>query len=244
MATYTSYLNLKKPEGGERYALADFNANWDKIDAAVGPHNFGTVSSLSALESALDTFGSSLGIRQSRSVWVQFSATSSPFANTGYAGTFYKVFDDRYRVVFYMNANNYVIEGAKTANGWNWGSYAHDSQIDEMDDRLTSKNLSLGSFTTTITNAWENTGLTITVPNNHCFIGNLQQGYNAGRPLGIAVHDSSSLGIAGIPLKSAYDSNGLYSGFFMLTPGTWYVFSKRAGTGTNNYSFRYFDLNL
>ena len=171
MATYTSYLNLKKPEGGERYALADFNANWDKIDAAVGPHNFGTVSSLSALESALDTFGSSLGIRQSRSVWVQFSATSSPFANTGYAGTFYKVFDDRYRVVFYMNANNYVIEGAKTANGWNWGSYAHDSQIDEMDDRLTSKNLSLGSFTTTITNAWENTGLTITVPNiNQCHL--------------------------------------------------------------------------
>ena len=32
MATYTSYLNLKKPEGGERYALADFNANMQKID--------------------------------------------------------------------------------------------------------------------------------------------------------------------------------------------------------------------
>jgi len=32
MATYTSYLNLKKPEGGERYALADFNDNMQKID--------------------------------------------------------------------------------------------------------------------------------------------------------------------------------------------------------------------
>lgn len=36
MATYTSYLNLKKPEGGERYALADFNANMQKIDDFVG----------------------------------------------------------------------------------------------------------------------------------------------------------------------------------------------------------------
>lgn len=34
MATYTSYLNLKKPDGGERYALADFNANMQKIDEA------------------------------------------------------------------------------------------------------------------------------------------------------------------------------------------------------------------
>lgn len=36
MATYTSYLNLKKPEGGERYALADFNANMQKIDDFAG----------------------------------------------------------------------------------------------------------------------------------------------------------------------------------------------------------------
>lgn len=39
MATYTSYLNLKKPTTSENYSVLDWNNNMDKIDAGVSALN-------------------------------------------------------------------------------------------------------------------------------------------------------------------------------------------------------------
>ena len=59
-ATYTTYLNLKKPDGNENFdILNDFNANWDKIDAAIGSrqYNLGMLTN-ATIESQMGTFAS------------------------------------------------------------------------------------------------------------------------------------------------------------------------------------------
>lgn len=234
MSSQTDNLLLTLPADGERLSLGVLNQNWQKIDGYVGTENLGTLANLTALESALDTIGASMRVRQSKSVWVQFSANSSPFSSTGYGGTMYKVFDNRYRVFFMMNANNFTIEGSKTANGWIW-----ESTI----SRMTQKIVNIGSYAQTTANAWEDTGITIVVPSGHLYVGMLTAGYVSGRPLGIGA-DRSASPSGGIPEQSAESANGQYSVAVFLYPGTWRVFTKRASVASsaNNYYLRYVDM--
>ena len=110
--------------------------------------------------------------------------------------------------------------------------------------KLTQNLVTIGGYTQQTANAWENTELTVVVPNGHFFVGLLTTGYSSGRPLGIGI-DRNTTPVGGIPEQSAESSNGQFSVTVCLYPGTWYVYTKRAtvGTANNNYYLRYVDLN-
>lgn len=123
----------------------------------------------------------------------------------------------------------------------NWDKI--DAGVSALNTKVTAKYTNLGSYAHTQTNAWENTGVTITVPDGHNYIGVLISGYTSGRPLGIGV-DRTQNPPGGMIEQSAESSNGQYSVFVLLYPGTWYVFTKRAtaSTAPNSYYFRYYDM--
>lgn len=104
--------------------------------------------------------------------------------------------------------------------------------------------VSLGSYQQSTANAWENTGLTITVPTDHMYIGVLECTWASGRPLGLGVNTSSSL-LGDVP-NQAHENGGEGTLAFTvaLYPGTWYVFTKRSSVGTsaNSYYFRRIDV--
>lgn len=105
-------------------------------------------------------------------------------------------------------------------------------------------NDTLGSYKNTTTD-WENTGITITVPQGHAYIGLLSQGFSSGKPVGIGINASSTLS-GNIPGQSNENANGVYSSIVFLTSGTWYVFTKRATAATtnNSYYFRHIDFDF
>ena len=51
MASYTTNLNLKKPDGTENINIADINNNMDTIDAAIGTTSTGTITKTSRVTS-------------------------------------------------------------------------------------------------------------------------------------------------------------------------------------------------
>lgn len=156
-----------------------------------------------------------------------------------------------------MSSSTSRLQLTKLADGENFSNTVLNANWDKVDngygtlnsqitDHLKSHTVTLGSYGQTTANAWECTGLSIVVPSGHVYLCNVQQGFNTGKPLGIGMHDANTLGASGIPLKSAYDPDGLMTGLFMVTNGTWYIYTKRAtaasGTSVNNYYIRYFDL--
>ena len=114
-----------------------------------------------------------------------------------------------------------------------------------LNDKITSIGtlhyITLGNYQNSTTD-WEYTGLTVTVPAGHFYVGLLITGYSAGKPIGVGIHSATTLS-GNIPSQSNTDSNGVYSCPVLITPGTWYVFTKRATvpSTTNGHNFRYID---
>lgn len=144
MATYTSYLNLKKPEGGERYSLADFNANWDKIDAALGgkQYNIGQLTSATVADQLVSFANSHKGEHGFTGVfYLSGNAVPSDLpAQTNewkYAFGFFRIriapqngAADGEAVLFGFNTNNIAVRSM--ANGvvtGSWSQLATTSQI-------------------------------------------------------------------------------------------------------------------
>lgn len=105
----------------------------------------------------------------------------------------------------------------------------------------------LGGYKQLTTN-WEDTGLQITVPAGHVYVGVVDGGWSSGKPVGLGVNSSTTL-TGGVPNQArvAVDSNDVvFAITVVLYTGTWNVFTKRAAAGTanNNYYFRYVDLTV
>lgn len=103
--------------------------------------------------------------------------------------------------------------------------------------------LTLGQYQQAAANQWEDTGLTITVPTGHVFLGELSSGWSSGKPIGLGVNQATSL-TGGQPNFCIENENAVLAIDTFLYPGTWHVFTKRASAGTtnNNYYYRYIDI--
>ena len=114
---------------------------------------------------------------------------------------------------------------------------------------LTNKVFINGQYQATAANAWQYTGLSVTVPSGHNYLVEMIPGYSTGRPIGIGLNDAQTISNAhNAPM---YRVEAIRSGesivrtpYFLLTPGTWYLFDKRESTPTtkNTFVVRGYDL--
>lgn len=93
-------------------------------------------------------------------------------------------------------------------------------------------------------NAWEYVGLSVTVPTGHRYLVRCTQGWNSGKPLGMALHSATS-GHLTYTHESANDAV-MGTPTYMLDSGTWYLFTKRAtvATAANVYAMTIADIDL
>lgn len=105
-------------------------------------------------------------------------------------------------------------------------------------------NIVSDTYTTAAANTWEYTGKSFQVPANHVYLVRITAGWSSGRPTGIGVHTATSLGSYTAPSYN-YESSAIGSNLTMLLgAGTYYVWAKRAGTGSNNYTVTAFDFDI
>lgn len=101
-----------------------------------------------------------------------------------------------------------------------------------------------GSYTTTTANAWEYTGFSITIPSGHAAILTANTTYNNGRPYGIGFNTSSTVsstfGAPAMNIQSPSSSQAVVRATFLVQSGTYYLFNKRAATGSNRYTIKGF----
>ena len=89
------------------------------------------------------------------------------------------------------------------------------------------------SFKATAANAWQYTGLSFTIPSGHQYLVRPWMGWNSGKPTGVGFETSTSTGTKGFPTYSFENANGFCTPpIFLLPPGTFYLFEKRATTPT------------
>lgn len=125
MATNTSNLALTKAADGEAYSVSVVNQNLQKIDDFAGDlihENKGSVSSLSALSTLLDTVLVALGNNKTKTFIVGISASSAPFGAATYSCTIYKFNNDTtYSHAILRRADApYVYSAARNSNGWTY----------------------------------------------------------------------------------------------------------------------------
>lgn len=104
------------------------------------------------------------------------------------------------------------------------------------------------AYATTTANTWEYTGISVTVPTNHVYQLQVQMTYNSSRPIGIGFHGSTSIATAySAPLYNSHSESTSIACCmtgFILQAGTWYLFTKTAGTGSNNLYVRGLDIYI
>lgn len=93
------------------------------------------------------------------------------------------------------------------------------------------------NFSNTKVGEWERTSISFTVPAGWRYIGFAQQGWNMGGPAGIGI-DKATMGSNG-PLFSNEGATPTYTVMALLDAATWYIYTKRNGTGSNGYGFYY-----
>ncbi len=105
--------------------------------------------------------------------------------------------------------------------------------------------ISGSTYSSTTANAWQVTGLSFTVPEGHVYIVQVTGSYTNGKPYGIGLHSSNSLSQSA-PLMSVEETVAKYliRGTFIVTAGTWYICTLRAGTGSNTYGVSGLDFTI
>lgn len=105
--------------------------------------------------------------------------------------------------------------------------------------------ISGATYSNSTSNAWEVTNLSFTVPEGHIYIVEVVCTYTNGKPYGIGLHNSSSLS-QNAPLASIEETVAKYitRGTFFVRPGTWYICTLRASTGSNTYNVYGLDFTI
>ena len=136
MATNTTNLALVKPATSDAVDITVINSNMDKIDAIVGSKSLGDFSSLSELDTLLNTELASMGSFTQRAIRVRATATfGGLFNNTyNYFGTLYNNGGAAYsHVMLYANAQNFVITGERASStSWTYGKLVTADDVDSM----------------------------------------------------------------------------------------------------------------
>lgn len=119
--------------------------------------------------------------------------------------------------------------------------------IKQLLTRILDRLPKLISQTVTYTNSgtdWEYIGLTFTVPANHIYVVRVNSGWSTGRPTGLGVHSSASLGSLANPASCQLVAGAWLSPAWIFVAGTYYVFVKRESVGTNTSLLQGLDYNL
>ena len=113
------------------------NKTWYTAWQPLNADDLGSFASLSAFETALDTYGGAMkaGFRQ---IIVAFSAASSPFANLTYVGFITRTASSRYQVKLNVSGTNRVITGTRGSSSWTWDELALKSNIPGVINNLTN----------------------------------------------------------------------------------------------------------
>lgn len=152
MATNTTNLALVKPATSDAVDITVINSNMDKIDSIVGSKPLGDFSSLSELDTLLNTELASMAEFTQRAIYVHATATFGGLFinNYNYFGTLYKNKSgaNYAHVMLYANAQNHVITGNR-AGGASW-TYGKLVTADNVDATLSSMIGNLQVYTKTI----------------------------------------------------------------------------------------------
>ena len=124
------------------------SANFASVNDVIATHDFGTVASLSAFETALNTYIATLSNNDTRNIVVTFSATSGLFGATSYIGTLARMYTTRTRIILQRTSPGDIIVGYQNTDGWNWEQlsdyatglwnphiYDLDTKVAEMGER-------------------------------------------------------------------------------------------------------------
>ena len=140
MASYTTYLNLKKPAGSENVSIGDINNNMDLVDTAyhtlsnqIATENYGTMT-VSSLETSLATLAASMANNSFRNFKVNISTASGSFANGVHLGTI-KRYDNNYYCVDVQGISTPTefIQGVCYNGTWSWNSLNdHIAKLDAV----------------------------------------------------------------------------------------------------------------
>ena len=139
--TPTPNIGLRIPQGTDPASVDDINYNSNLLDTKLGTvgdtsvqdqidslnsklatDDIGSVSSLSSLESALTTVGTSLQNNQVKYIKFTVSVAFGVFANTIYMGAIQKYQSDRYSVQVQSAYDGYEITGNYKSSSWTWDS--------------------------------------------------------------------------------------------------------------------------
>lgn len=105
-----------------------------------------------------------------------------------------------------------------------------------------------GSMANSVANQWFYTTLQFTVPAGHTYLVRVNAGYNTGKPIGLGLHNSTTVSAAtGAPIMAVEGSYTSYSPVWLVNEGTYYVFCKRAGSSgsnKNNYLVHALDFKI
>lgn len=101
------------------------------------------------------------------------------------------------------------------------------------------------TYSHTTANAWVITNLSFTVPEGHVYIVDVVCTYTNGKPYGIGLQNASTLS-QGAPVMSISETTAKYvtRGTFFVRPGTWYICTLRASTGSNTYNVYGLDFTI
>jgi hypothetical protein len=94
------------------------------LNSKTTTYDFGSLATISAFKSALDTYGETMTSGDQKAIKVTFSASSAPFANTIYVGTMWRNNTNRYEVMLNRSGKGEVVHGCKTSSGWEWSRFA------------------------------------------------------------------------------------------------------------------------
>lgn len=104
-----------------------------------------------------------------------------------------------------------------------------------------------GSFKATAADTWQYNGGQFTVPSGHIYLVRPDLGWSSGKPVGVGLNFSTTIGAPGFPYFNVENANGFYNcPTFLCFPATYYMFEKRATvpTAANPYYINAIDINM
>lgn len=203
---------------------ADAFSKISTLNSQIITYDFGTLSSLSAFESALNTYGSSLSDNECRNIRVYFNGSASPFAQTRYIGTFRKLASDRYNIAMQENGSNNTITGTKSSSGYYWDAYALNRNInDGLEKKANSSIINLTNGSTVTFTFPNNCGFILQIwrlnstyaNTNGLYIG---QAHTNGNVLTIVASESCTVSISGKTLSLTASAENMRAAIYSKYP--------------------------
>lgn len=103
---------------------APTKTEFDSLNEKINTENLTNITSLAALETALESVGASLSNGETKNIF--FDNTGSAFgviAATAYAGYLTRTNPNRYQVTLHRNGVKDIVYGSKTSSGWQWDKF-------------------------------------------------------------------------------------------------------------------------